>query len=150
MLQVQYPACRLSESTLNNYELVPELKQFVPEDWDDFATRLLSQCAMIDRPRGLHAAAARKRRAAEVTTQTTPGRNDSSGILRPRQTTISPDHEARRQAQSFREMLAVDGTFQRVLLRKRWIVKSSDRPTARRTVAAFCSRPRYRVARIGL
>jgi hypothetical protein len=65
-LQVQpIPRVAYQESNLNNYELVPELKQFAPEDWDDFYDTVVRPNAMADRPRGQYAAAARKRRASE-------------------------------------------------------------------------------------
>jgi hypothetical protein len=73
MLQVQpIPRIAYQEATLNNYELVPELRQFVPEDWDDYYDTVVRPNAMVDRPRGLYAAAARKRRAAEVAAQDQP------------------------------------------------------------------------------
>ena len=66
MLQVQpIPRIAYQESTLNNYELVPELNQFQPGDWDDFYDTVVRPNAMVDRPRGQYATAARKRRAAE-------------------------------------------------------------------------------------
>lgn len=66
MLQVQpIPRAAYQEATLNNYELVPDLNQFTPEDWDDFYDTVVRPNAMADRPRGQYAAAARKRRAAE-------------------------------------------------------------------------------------
>ena len=78
MLQVQpIPRVAYQEATLNNYELVPDLKQFAPEDWDDYYDTVVRPNAMIDRPRGLYAAAARKRRAAEVSGQDKlPGTRD--------------------------------------------------------------------------
>jgi hypothetical protein len=67
MLQVQpIPRIAYQEATLNNYELVPELRQFGPEDWDDYYDTVVRPNAMIDRPRGLYATASRKRRAAEA------------------------------------------------------------------------------------
>jgi hypothetical protein len=45
---------------------VPELKQFSPEDWDDYYDTVVRPNAMTDRPRGLYAAATRKRHAAEA------------------------------------------------------------------------------------
>ena len=66
MLQVQpIPRIAYQETTLNNYELVPELKQFTPDDWDDFYDTVVRPNAMTERPRGMYAAEARKRRAAE-------------------------------------------------------------------------------------
>jgi hypothetical protein len=66
MLQVQpVPRFAYQEATLNNYELVPELRQFAPEDWDDFYDTVVRPNAAEKRPRGLYAAASRKRRAAE-------------------------------------------------------------------------------------
>ena len=66
MLQLQpIPRFAYQDSTLNNYELVPELRQFTPEDWDDYYDTVVRPNTMEDRPRGQYAAAARKRRAAE-------------------------------------------------------------------------------------
>ena len=65
--QVQpVPRQAYQEATLNNYELVPELRQFTPEDWDDYYDTVVRPNAMADRPRGQYAIAARKRRAAET------------------------------------------------------------------------------------
>jgi hypothetical protein len=67
MLQVQpVPRVAYQEATLNNYELVPDLKQFTPDDWDGFYDTVVRPNAMVERPRGLYASAARKRRAAET------------------------------------------------------------------------------------
>jgi len=67
MLQVQpIPRVAHQESPLNNYELVPDLKQFAPEDWDDFYDTVVRPNAMAERPRGQYAAASRKRRASET------------------------------------------------------------------------------------
>jgi Family of unknown function (DUF6065) len=66
MLQVQpIPRVAYQESNLNNYELVPELRQFTPEDWDDYYDTVVRPNAMEDRPRGQYAAAARRRRKTE-------------------------------------------------------------------------------------
>src|SRR3984957_18236069 len=66
MLQVQpIPRIAYQEATLNNYELVPELNQFSPDDWDDFYDTVVRPNAMTERPRGMYAAESRKRRAAE-------------------------------------------------------------------------------------
>lgn len=67
MLQVQpVPRVAYQEATLNNYQLVPDLKQFTPDDWDGFYDTVVRPNAMVERPRGLYASAARKRRAAEA------------------------------------------------------------------------------------
>ena len=66
MLQVQpIPRYAYEEATLNNYELVPELTQLTPEDWDDYYDTVVRPHVQEKRPRGQYAAAARKRRAAE-------------------------------------------------------------------------------------
>ncbi len=59
------PRQSYDEATLNNYELVPDLKQFTPEDWDDYYDTVVRPHVQETRPRGQYAAAARKRRAAE-------------------------------------------------------------------------------------
>ena len=66
LLQVQpIPRHAYDDATLNNYELVPELKQLTPEDWDDYYDTVVRPHVQEVRPRGQYAAAARKRRAAE-------------------------------------------------------------------------------------
>ncbi len=66
MLQVQpIPRIAYQESNLNNYELVPKLEQFTPEDWDDYYDTVVRPNAASVRQRGQYAAEARKRRAAE-------------------------------------------------------------------------------------
>jgi hypothetical protein len=73
MLQVQpIPRIAYQEATLNNYELVPDLKQFAPEDWDDFYDTVVRPNAMTERPRGMYAAESRKRRATEEATRRKP------------------------------------------------------------------------------
>jgi hypothetical protein len=68
MLQVQpIPRHAYEDATLNNYELVPELTQFTPEDWDDYYDTVVRPHVQEARPRGQYAAAARKRRASEGT-----------------------------------------------------------------------------------
>ena len=56
-----------TKATLNNYELVPNLEQLTPEDWDDYYdTVVRPQRSRRERGRvAKYAAAARKRRAAE-------------------------------------------------------------------------------------
>ena len=54
------------ETTLNNYGLVPELRQLTPEDWDDYYDTVVRPHVQEERPRGQYAAAARRRRAAET------------------------------------------------------------------------------------
>ncbi len=67
MLQVQpIPRQAYDDATLNNYELVPDLKQLTPEDWDDYYDTVVRPHVQEVRPRGQYAAAARKRRAAET------------------------------------------------------------------------------------
>lgn len=70
MLQVQpLPREALDEQGQNNYEIVPHLEQFAPEDWDDFYDTVVRPNVMEHRPRGQYAAAARKRRKAEGVTE---------------------------------------------------------------------------------
>jgi Family of unknown function (DUF6065) len=66
LLQVQpLPRLAYDDTTLNNYELVPDLKQLTAEDWDDYYDTVVRPNVQEVRPRGQYAAAARKRRAAE-------------------------------------------------------------------------------------
>ncbi len=66
LLQVQpLPRHVYEDSALNNYELVPDLTQLRPEDWDDYYDTVVRPHVQEVRPRGQYAAAARKRRAAE-------------------------------------------------------------------------------------
>ena len=66
LLQVQpIPRHIYDDSHLNNYELVPKLEQFTPEDWDDYYDTVVRPHVQEHRPRGQYAAAARKRRAGE-------------------------------------------------------------------------------------
>ena len=66
LLQAQ-PILRATyeEANLNNYEVVPELSQLSPEDWDDYYDTVVRPNTQIVRPRGQYAAAARKRRSVE-------------------------------------------------------------------------------------
>ena len=67
LLQVQpIPRQAYEDATLNNYELVPDMAQLTPEDWDDYYDTVVRPHVQEVRPRGQYAAAARKRRAAEV------------------------------------------------------------------------------------
>ena len=59
------PREALDDSALNNYEIVPDLERFRPEDWDDFYDTVVRPNVMEKRPRGQYAAAARKRKKAE-------------------------------------------------------------------------------------
>ena len=64
LFQVQpLPRDVYDDATLNNYELVPRLDQFQPEDWDDFYDTVVRPHVQSHRPRGQYATAARKRRA---------------------------------------------------------------------------------------
>ncbi|MGE4044413.1 MAG: DUF6065 family protein [Acetobacteraceae bacterium] len=66
LLQVQpIPRHVYQDTTLNNYELVPNLAQLTPEDWDDYYDTVVRPHVQEVRPRGQYAAVARKRRAAE-------------------------------------------------------------------------------------
>jgi hypothetical protein len=67
LLQVQpIPRAIYQEAHLNNYEFVPELAQFTPEDWDDYYDTVVRPNSQVVRPRGQYAAAARKRRSGET------------------------------------------------------------------------------------
>jgi len=67
LLQVQpLPRHAYEDATLNNYELVPDLEQLTPEDWDDYYDTVVRPHVQEVRPRGQYATAARKRRAAET------------------------------------------------------------------------------------
>lgn len=73
LLQAQpIPRYVYEDSTLNNYEIVPELTQFRPEDWDDYYDTVVRPNSQIVRPRGQYAAAARKRRSAEEAAEKPP------------------------------------------------------------------------------
>ncbi len=66
LLQVQpIPRHAYDDATLNNYELVPDLAQLRPEDWDDYYDTVVRPHVQEVRPRGQYASAARKRRATE-------------------------------------------------------------------------------------
>ncbi|WP_428483874.1 DUF6065 family protein [Rhodopila sp.] len=68
LLQVQpIPRYVYEESNLNNYEIVPELSQLTPEDWDDYYDTVVRPNTQTVRPRGQYAAAARKRRSGDGT-----------------------------------------------------------------------------------
>ncbi len=63
LLQVQpLPREALDDRALNNYEIVPDVQGLRPEDWDDFYDTVVRPNVMVNRPRGMYAAAARKRR----------------------------------------------------------------------------------------
>lgn len=67
LLQVQpIPRSAYDDATLNNYELVPDLRQLTPEDWDDYYDTVVRPHVQDVRPRGQYASAARKRRATET------------------------------------------------------------------------------------
>jgi hypothetical protein len=53
-----------ADATLNDYELVPELAQLGPEDWDAYYDTVVRPNVREDRPRGQYAAEARRRRKA--------------------------------------------------------------------------------------
>ncbi len=70
ILQVQpLPRAVLEEAGQNDYEIVPKLEQFAPEDWDDYYDTVVRPNVAVNRPRGMYAAAARKRRKGK------PGEN---------------------------------------------------------------------------
>jgi hypothetical protein len=69
LLQVQpIPRHAYEDATLNNYEIVPDLAQFAPDDWDDYYDTVVRPHVQVTRPRGQYAAAARKRRSADHAT----------------------------------------------------------------------------------
>ena len=69
LLQVQpIPRAVYEDANLNNYEIVPDLAQFTPEDWDEYYDTVVRPNVQVVRPRGQYAAAARKRRAGEEPT----------------------------------------------------------------------------------
>jgi len=55
-----------ADATLNDYELVPELHQLSPEDWDEYYDTVVRPNVQEHRPRGQYAAAARKRRGNDL------------------------------------------------------------------------------------
>lgn len=66
LFQVQpLPREAYQESTLNNYEIVPELRQLRPEDWDDYYQTVVRPNVQEHRPRGQYATRTRKRRKAD-------------------------------------------------------------------------------------
>lgn len=66
MIQVQpIPRMVLEEAGQNDYELVPDLSFFTPEDWDDYYDTVVRPNVQEKRPRGQYATAARKRRKSE-------------------------------------------------------------------------------------
>jgi hypothetical protein len=66
LFQVQpIPREAYAESTLNDYELVPELTQLSGEDWDDYYQTVVRPNVADKRPRGAYAAGTRKRRAED-------------------------------------------------------------------------------------
>ena len=67
LLQVQpIPRSVYDDATLNNYEIVPDVAQFEPADWDDYYDTVVRPHTQVVRPRGQYAAAARKRRSGEA------------------------------------------------------------------------------------
>jgi Family of unknown function (DUF6065) len=69
IFQVQpLPREAYGDATLNRYELVPDLAQLQPEDWDDYYDTVVRPNVQENRPRGQYAAAARKRRRGEPET----------------------------------------------------------------------------------
>ncbi len=67
LFQVQpLPRSVYAESTLNDYELVPELHQLTEQDWDDYHDTVVRPNVAEERPRGSYAATLRKRRAGEA------------------------------------------------------------------------------------
>jgi hypothetical protein len=75
LLQAQpIPRDVYEDANLNNYEIVPELTQFTPEDWDDYYDTVVRPNSQVVRPRGQYAAAARKRRSAEEAAEKKAGK----------------------------------------------------------------------------
>jgi len=54
------PRACYADTTLNNFELVPELRQFSPEDWDDYYDTVVRPNVQDQRPRGQYATATGK------------------------------------------------------------------------------------------
>ena len=66
LFQVQpLPREIYADATLGRYELVPELRQLEPSDWDDYYDTVVRPNAAEHRPRGQYAAAARRRRKGD-------------------------------------------------------------------------------------
>jgi hypothetical protein len=62
LLQLQpIPRTVYEDATLNNYELVPQLSQLSPGDWDAFHHTVVRPNTQVQRQRGQYAAEARKR-----------------------------------------------------------------------------------------
>ena len=56
---------RIVISMDSHTELVPDLKQLTPEDWDEYYDTVVRPHVQEARPRGQYAAAARKRHGSE-------------------------------------------------------------------------------------
>ena len=70
IFQVQpLPREALNEADLNNYGVVKEIEDFLPEDWDSFYDTVVRPNVTVNRPRGEYAAAARRRRKAAEGTE---------------------------------------------------------------------------------
>ncbi len=54
-----------ADATLNDYELVPELRQLDAADWQDYHETIVRPNQQADRPRGAYAARTRRRRRSE-------------------------------------------------------------------------------------
>ncbi len=66
VLQVQaLPREALDDRAQNDFEIVPDLDGFHPEDWDDFYDTVVRPNVAVKRPRGEYAAAARRRAKGE-------------------------------------------------------------------------------------
>ena len=66
LFQVQpIPREALDDRNLNDYELVPELSQLSPADWDEYYDTVVRPNIADKRPRGQYAKDTRKRRASE-------------------------------------------------------------------------------------
>jgi hypothetical protein len=76
LLQVQpIPRSVYEDVNLNNYEIVPDLAQFEPEDWDDYYDTVVRPNTQLVRPRGQYATAARKRRSNAAAMDDKPAGN---------------------------------------------------------------------------
>ena len=66
LFQVQpLPRAVYADSTLNDYEIAPELDQLSGEDWDAYYDTVVRPNVAEQRPRGSYAASTRKRRAVD-------------------------------------------------------------------------------------
>jgi hypothetical protein len=66
IFQVQpLPREALSDTALNDFEIVPDIETMTSADWGDFHATVVRPMVTVNRPRGEYATTARKRRKAE-------------------------------------------------------------------------------------